>query len=266
MTSAMHHLRRALVNSSAVLMVGFLVRALVAPGVVFAATAINCQEGPAAVNHWRGEGGDLATAAGASGTVPAATLALCNPGLVEVDGAFYFSNVTPTNGGFNDIVQVGFGANRCPACASGTRYVTGYGRTHTTPGCGSLGDKSPTADNTGAYVAAQHDFKVYHTANQWRFYVDNTLIRSIGEASICWTPKSVSWFGETWDSGDQMGGTAASKMSVNSMNYATAEGGQFFLTTFNPNLACNYAPNQPPAAYQCDITAATSLKIWTNNR
>ena len=63
-----------------------------------------------------------------------------------------------------------------------------------------------------------------------------------------------------------MGGTAAAKMQINLMNYAIAENGGFQFTSFNSNLACNYAPLQPPAAYQCDIVDTTSLRIWTNAR
>ena len=249
------------------MLIGLLLRPAIAPTAVYAATAIDCQDGGlTATNYWKGHESQLTTAAGASAVVPAMTLSLCNPSPVyEVDGSFYFSNVTPGNGGANDIIQVGFGSNRCPTCVSGTRYVAAYGRWHTTPGCYAMSDKVPTADDYGAYVSAQHDFKVYHIANQWRFYVDLTLIRSIGESAICWSPTKVSWFGETWDSGDQIGGTAASKMQVNQTNYATAEGGSFYLTSWNPSVGCNLGGSLP-AAYQCDIYSSSSLRIWTNDR
>lgn len=117
----------------------------------------------------------------------------------------------------------------------------------------------------GTYDNAQHDYKVYHTANVWKLLVDSTLKSSVGEASICWSPAKSSWFGETWDQGDQLGGTAASHLPVTLMNYATAEDGGFFWTNLTPGPVCNYN-NAPPAAYQCSITSAKSIDLWTANR
>lgn len=115
-------------------------------------------------------------------------------------------------------------------------------------------------------MSAQHDFKVYHQSNEWKFFVGSTQVYSIAESSICWSPIQSSWFGETWDAGDQMGGSAASHMHVTLMNYATTENGGFFWTNFNAANACNYAAGQAPAAYQCDIVDTRSVDIWTLNR
>lgn len=93
----------------------------------------NCQEGPGQVNHWRGEALGGGAKAGTSGTVAAIALQRCtNPGFIEYDGAFYFSNIESTFG-FNDIIQVGMGNARCPnSCPDGMHSYTGWGRTNST--------------------------------------------------------------------------------------------------------------------------------------
>jgi hypothetical protein len=244
----------------------WLIYRLATPATSLAASTTNCSEGPLAVNHWRGEVVAGGQKHGSSGTVPGRILNMCtSPGLFEVDGTFYFSNVEATTPSFRDIVQIGFGQGRSPTLSGGMFYTYGWGRSQSTQGCGTFQDKDPFATQVGAYVVAQHDFKVYHQTNFWRLFVDQTQKVAIGEASICWTPGRATWFGETWDAGDQLGGTPGVKLPITLMNYANAESGGFFFTNLDAAQACNYN-NAPPAAYQCDITTTRSLNIWTNDR
>lgn len=95
---------------------------LALPGSTLAAGTANCSEG-GQVSRWRGQSlTDSGTKHGTSGTAEAYTLAQCtNPGLIEISGSFYFSNVTPNNGGFSDIVQIGMGNCRAANCVGGMR-------------------------------------------------------------------------------------------------------------------------------------------------
>jgi hypothetical protein len=233
------------------------------PAVALGAGTANCSEG-AATNRWRGVSvQDANQKHGVSGTAESHILAQCNnPGLIEFSGSFIFSNIVPAGGGFNDIVQIGMGNCRAPNCPGGMRYYSGWGRTSTTPNCGTFSNRAPTATDEGAYVAAAHDFKVYHQNNSWRFFVGLAEVGSVGEASICWTPKVAVWFGESWDFGDQIGGTLADKMSVTSMNTANVENGGFTFTNLNAANACNYGGAGAP--FFCDITGARSYDTWSN--
>ncbi len=227
---------------------------LATPATSLAAATTNCSEGPLAVNHWRGEVVAGGQKHGSSGTVPGRILNMCtSPGLFEVDGTFYFSNIEAVAPSFRDIVQIGFGQGRSPTLSGGMFYTYGWGRSSTTAGCGTFSNHDPFATQVGAYVVAQHDFKVYHQTNFWRLFVDAAQKVAISEGSICWTPGRATWFGETWDSGDQLGGTAALKLPITLMNYANAENGGFQFTNLNAAQACNYN-SDPPAAYQCDVT------------
>jgi hypothetical protein len=233
------------------------------PSATLGAGTANCSEG-GQVSRWRGQSvTDAGQKHGVSGTAEAYSLAQCaNPGLIEISGSFYFSNITPNNGGFNDVVQIGMGNCRAANCLAGMHYYSGWGRTSTTPGCSGFSSRAPLVTNEGTYAVAAHDFKVYHQVNEWRFFVGGTNVGSVGEASICWTPKLAVWFSETWDFGDQIGGTAANKFSVASTNYANAEGGGFVFTSFNAANACNYGGAGAP--FFCDLTGARSYDTWTN--
>jgi hypothetical protein len=217
-----------------------------------------------ATNRWRGHAvQDANQKHGASGTAEAHTLAQCtNPGLIEASGSFSFSNVTPSDGGYNDIVQVGMGNCRAVNCPAGMRYYSGWGRTSSTPGCSGYSNRAPVVTDEGAYSSASHDFKVYHQTNYWRFFVDSTQVGSVGESSICWTPRVAMWFSETWDFGDQIGGTPANKLSVTLTNYASSEGGGFVWTNFNAAGACNYGGSGAP--FYCDVTGTRSYSTWTD--
>lgn len=236
------------------------------PSRSLAAATTNCSEGPGAVNHWRGQALNGGQKHGASGTVSGRVLVMCtSPGAVEVDGSFYFSNVEPNSGTFRDIVQIGFGQGRSPSLLGGMYYVYGWGRSTATAGCSGFVNKDPLATQKSPYVNAVHDFKVRHASNAWRLYVDATQQVAITESAICWTGGRATWFGETWDAGDQMGGTDGSRMSVGSMNYSNTEDGGFVWTNLDAAQACNYSA-AAPAAYRCDITGTRTIQVWTLDR
>lgn len=240
---------------------------LALPVTTFAAGTADCSEGPLTVNHWRGEFVAGGAKHGTSGTVPGRTLQMCtNPNpVLEFDGSFYFSNVEPTNGSFRDIVQIGFGQGRSPSLVGGMHFVSGWGRSTSTPGCAGFSNQDPLAVQRGVYDNKQHDYKVYHQNDMWRLLVDSVQKAGVPEGSICWSPGRSSWFGETWDRGDQMGGTAGSHLPVTLMNYANAENGGFYWTSLTVGQSCNY-DNNPPAAYRCSITTSKSIDIWTADR
>ncbi len=260
----MPNIRRAFLAMMSIIVAS--ITALTFTGTTLALSYSSCVEGPLAVNHWRGEAVTGGPRHGTSGTVIGRTLLMCsNPGAFEVDGTFYFSNVEPTNGSFRDIIQVGFGQGRSPSLLPGMHFITGFGRSNTTPGCAGLSNVDPIAHQAGSYDNTSHDYKVYHQNNVWNLLVGSTVKLSYPEADLCWSPARSSWFGETWDSGDQMGGTPSSRMGVTSLNYATAENGGFVYTSLLPAGSCNYN-NAPPNWYQCDIPSSRSIELWTLDR
>lgn len=103
---------------------------------------------------------------------------------------------------------------------------------------------------------------VKHSANYWRFIIDGDQVDSVSEPAVCWMPRSSVWFGESWDYGDQIGGTSSSRYFVTATQYMTIEGGGWNNTSFNSSASCNYAPTSPP--FYCDIININRFEIWTN--
>jgi hypothetical protein len=258
--------RRTLLHRGVAVLVCFVallpVEATFAP-VVAAADAINCTN-EQFHNRWSGHsvGGQYH---GNSGTAEGQDLHQCNnPALVEYNGTFYFTNVE-RGGTFNDIVQVGMAKCREPGtnCSSSMFYARGWGRTHTTSGCTGLSDVFPTMTPVSlSWNGAARDYKVYHLNNRWRMFVGTNEVFSVAEASICWTPGLASWFGESWDIGDAIGGSAGNHLRVSSTNTAACENCGFVFTGFNAAGACNYGVVNGP--FFCDIVNGTTLDIWTN--
>lgn len=252
-------MRRLLGSALALALVLQLGQFVAGPAVRAAGTA-NCNPDG---NRWKGHAVQgSGQVHGVSGTFEGQHMKLCdNPGISETSGSFVLSNITPSNGGFNDIVQIGMGSCRVWFyCGDRMRYYSGWGRTESTPGCAGEASRFPTVVDEGDWVDASHDYKVYHQNNWWRMFVDQVEYLAVHEDEICWTPKIAVWFGEALDAGDQIGGTAANPFGVTATNYAAAENGGFGWTTFNANDPCNYG-NPPP--YRCDVTGTKSLTIWT---
>ena len=217
-------------------------------------------------SYWRGQQvGGVGTKHGASGTASGYALQICtSPVGISTDGSWYFSNVVSNTHAANDIIQVGYGQERCPFCPQGENYFVAWGRTGNEPGgCEGLSDRSPTSSSVGTSPAGSHTYGVNHVANEWRFYIDGAVKgTSVPEGSICWSPSYAVWFSETWDFGDQMGGLAGDKLHVTGTTYQNTEGGGFVYTSFNSANACNYVANGSP--YFCDVTTTTSLDFWTS--
>jgi len=242
------------------------------PSLTLAFGETNCQTalgGPP--SFWRGQQWtDSNQKHGASATAEGYPLRRCtNPGLpIEIDGSFVFSNLTPAGGGFNDIVQVGYGHARCPVmCPDDEESTYAWGRTHTTAGCSGYSDTAPTVHFTsvGSGGSGNKVYKVVHTANRYQGFVGTSKVLDFTETSICWTPKNAVWFGETWDVGDQLGGDANNHLLVWNLQYTNSEGGGWFSTQFGaPN--CNFAEGSGTSAYHCQRINTNQFDIWTDNR
>ena len=229
----------------------------------------NCSEPGAAVNRWTGV--EVAgNKHGAAGRLEGQSLDMCTAPepTWEASGSFAFVNVVGP--GMYDIVQAGIGRCRAaflPDCSWNMEVIATWGRTDASPGCAWMGDVWPIARRVAAYDGATWDYKVFHKENRWRMYRGGTQIASVGEASICWTPRAAQWFDESHDFGDAIGGFPQDKHVISDMNYANAEGGGFFWTNFNPDANCHIGPgapnpNGPP--FRCDIATSRSVHIWTS--
>jgi hypothetical protein len=204
---------------------------------------------------------------GASGTIDGQDLHQCSsPAPVETNGTFAWSAVQNYNWE-ETIVQIGIGKCREPfnfGCGDSMRYLWAWGRNPAAPGCQGKSLRIPSPSSLSGYDGAAHDYKVYHHTNAWRVYVGNSELTSVSESEICWTPNSAAWFSEAWDSGDALGGSVGDKLHTVSTNYANAEDGGFFWTSFPgpfPNETCS---SESGGVRKCQILSATSFWTWTD--
>lgn len=224
----------------------------------------NCSEITPQNRHLGHQASTGALRHGARATFENYSLWQCsNPGFpVEISGSLVFSNVVPTDGSTWDIIQVGAADCRSPDCGAGMRYYYALGLASSTPGCAGYQSIPPVIWNAGAWTAAAHEYRVEHIANAWKLYVDSSLARSYPESNVCWTPRSSVWFGESWDYGDQIGGTLGNKLTISATKYTTTEGGGWIGTSFVAANPCNYAGSFD--VFHCDVTGATTIDIWTD--
>jgi hypothetical protein len=65
----------------------------------------------------------------------------------------------------------------------------------------------PVPISLGAAPAGSHKYTVVKTGTQVQFKLDSIIQETIGASEICWPSTGVRYSGETWDRGDQVGGT-----------------------------------------------------------
>lgn len=122
-------------------------------------------------NHWVGQqNATTGQRHGAQARFENYSLLTCiqpDPDFLEVSGSFVLSNIIPTDGQFNDILQIGAGKCVSPSCPSGMRYYSGFGLTHTTPGCAGWQDQPPLLLFEGNWTAASHSLLTAKTSQTW---------------------------------------------------------------------------------------------------
>jgi hypothetical protein len=231
---------------------------------VLASGSANCSEGGQHSRFLAQHAQTTATRQGAKATFEVWNLVQCtNPGPVEISGSSIWSSVEPTDGGAYDILQMGAANCRYPGvCLAGMHYYFAAGLTHTTPGCSAFQDTWPILNSAGSWVSATHTYTVQHRNNEWDLLVDSTTKTAYVEAAVCWTPRKSVWFGESFDYGDQIGGTYADHLTVSGAQYTTTEGGGWVATAFSAANPCNDVPSVAP--FYCDVTGIQSFDIWTD--
>lgn len=229
----------------------------------FAIGTANCSE-LNIHNRWQGQQSAGNIRQGASATFENYSLWQCSqPGFpIEISGSTVWTNIVPTDGSSWDIIQIGAGNCRGPACSAGMHYYYATGLSNSTPGCSGFQSSPPVSFEVGTWTAAAHQYRIEHVNNQWKFWVDTSNKAVLAEAALCWTPRSSVWFGESFDYGDQIGGTLTNKLSITNAAYMTTENGAWFATAFNAANPCNYQASFD--VFHCDVTGARSFDIWTD--
>lgn len=178
------------------------------------------------------------------------------PGTDIIRASFAWVNIQGPDGW--DIVQIGRG--KCydgtgfSQCNGKQNYIWGWGR-------GSCGlSKAPSTVNLGAASTSSLTYIVQHNSTAWAGYVNGSVRAQVGNGEICWTPSAATWFTETWDSGDALGGSASNRYTINQMYYQNSRGGLYQSLNLDPGANCNIPGG---GIYKCDITSSNSVDTWT---
>lgn len=200
-------------------------------------------------------------AAGAEAKINTVTPLICtgNPNVTRGSVSW----VAVTGPGNLDIVQVGTG--RCVSvhvvssgCTDQYQTMWAWGRSKGDAGCPSqLEDALPTWRKIGNAASGVHTYTVLKTPNDWDVKIDGLVKDSAPLSAVCWTPNEVMYLGETWDRGDQMGGTSASKQHFTSAIFEQTVNGPWLSPAISTCVPAY-------AAYKCSHINGQTLDIWTS--
>ena len=119
-------------------------------------------------------------------------------------------------------------------------------------------DRAPTPNKEGTVPATSATYTVVRSATTVSFKVNGTTLESIAASNICWTSTAAGFYGEVFDSGDQLGGSVGDTQRFTNALYEGFVGGQWF----SANLSAPCTLQQPPFA--CRVLSAGSAEIWTD--
>jgi hypothetical protein len=205
---------------------------------------------------------------GARALFPAQSLSLCTT--IEpwtIAGSFAFVNIEgPNSGSGYNIVQIGVGRCRRPLssdCDGQMRWYWAWGRDSAGYPCGNV---LPMPVSVGLWDGTASYYMVTHSGSYWRGYVDGVEKANVPDwfLSCSWSPARATWFTETWNYGDSLGGSATNKFELRHMQYQATKGGAWTFVNADPSSPCSFVPPKETPPFYYDVYASDEVQTWTD--
>jgi hypothetical protein len=157
----------------------------------------------------------------------------------------------------SSIYQVGLG--KChytyAFCDDAQHMFYAWGRTFGVGGC-QLATHAAVPVLLGPAAAGTHEYTVLRTTSAIQFKLDGVIKTTIGAGNICWSSTGVKFTGETWDRGDQVGGTVGTHQQISGALYYKS--GSWFSPSFT-GCTTDYS-----AEYICSRVNGQRVDIWSD--
>lgn len=160
-----------------------------------------------------------------------------------------------------EIVQVGLGKCKSPqaqnsGCDGTLNILRAWGRNVAT-GCGNT--VVPWVVKIGEAATGLNTYNVSKGGTTWSFKYNGVVLDAVPTADTCWPTAKASWFGESYDRGDAIGGDAANHQRLTNALYLSV--GQWL----SPSFAGGDCPDQSgePPDYRCLRINGQAIDFWT---
>lgn len=212
-------------------------------------------------NFFAGSLKSPATLTGARAILEHQTLKLCTAPTNEDSASMTWVAVEVAGSG-RSLVQIGQGRCRYSSytfCTGDMRFFWAWGRDQSQPGCGGFMNKDPQPADEGAWSGSSVEYIVEKSGGTWHVWRGGVERDSVSASSICWTPGSAAWIGESWNPGDGIGGPVGDKYYFDNARYQLTTGG----TWQNPNFSGSFCTfNGLP--YLCEVASSDQINMWTS--
>lgn len=230
----------------------------VAPGAALAAAANGPCEGDTNPNYFAGMGPNFAGAAGAEANIETTSPLLCIGGSDKQHGSSSWVAIEGTTA--NRIFQIGM-----IKCVDNLNPTNCDGALHTfwawgrEAECGGAQPRGPVPVKTGANPAGSPRYTVFKSSTTVFFQVGGTTRETIPASSVCWPSLGPGYRAETFDRGDQAGGTFGNRQTFSSAHVELSVGGVWA----SPSFAgpCEFTGI---SSYECSRINGQQIDIWTD--
>ena len=93
--------------------------------------------------------------------------------------------------------------------------------------------------------------------------MNGAIETTIGIGNFCWTSNGAEWKAETWDKGDQMGGTTGDSQNFTNAIYQRTTNGVWISPSFT-TCAIRTKPVGVINDYLCTRINGQSVNVWTD--
>lgn len=237
-----------------------MVALVLVAGTPAAAAAIapnaGCQLAP---NDFAGSYVEYTGVASAEVKIESISPLLCTTAGDRVHGSLAWVGVGGPSGCDECIYQIG--TTKCvnldlpsSGCNGTFKLFYAWGRNQANGGCP---DVLPVPISLGVAPSGTNTYAVVRTTTLIQFQLNGVTKTTIGNGNICWTRVAAKYYDETYDRGDQMGGTVGDHQSMTNAIYERTVGGSWFSPSFT-GCPTTYA------FYGCTRVNGQALDIWTD--
>ena len=111
----------------------------------------------------------------------------------------------------------------------------------------------------GVAPSGINTYQVIRTPTQIQFKLNGGTKTTIGSSNICWSSTAAQYFAETFNTGDQAGGSVGDRQNFTNALYEATVGGPWLSPSFT---SCAVSPAN--VVYRCSKINGQAIDVWTD--
>ena len=183
----------------------------------------------------------------------------CTGGSTGDGVTWLWSSIVPGDSCAYGILQIGVGK----AVGGSEKWYYAWGRCQSETGCQNYADRPPGATELGPFDGQSHAYRIVIDTQTpyWDFQIDGATQFQISTPQICWQANALYMFGEKYEYGSELGGSAANPQTISNVRWHLDGSTNLHVPSWTVGADCYNKGIRPPD--WCQNSSSDALDIWS---